>query len=107
MTVGVAFQFVPGQMGTDYEPVYVAQGGRLFLVGADPLGAHAITSYDTYPDGLPLFDTIADGQPLFDTDQAAAGQVVEVFGVPSLQPGAYPFFCRNHFGMDGLLTVQP
>lgn len=97
VSIGIGFRFVPGQMESPTVPLYLAQGGRLILVGADPLGSHAITSY--------LTDQLE--RPLFDSDQAAAGQVVEVIGVTSLQPGDYPFFCRNHFGMDGLLTVQP
>lgn len=90
---------MPGDVESPTAPLYLSEGGRLFLAGAEiPIyGAHAITSYDSDQ----------QERPLFDSDQAAAGQVVEVIGVTSLQPGDYPFFCRNHFGMDGLLTVQP
>lgn len=96
VVAGVSGQYVPGDVREPSVPLAIESGTRLFLAGADPVtGSHSMTSYDVATGGIPLFDS----------DQVGAGQAVEVFGVANLLTGQYYFYCRNHFGMDGLLTV--
>jgi hypothetical protein len=95
-TLGVAFGYQPGDADDVTVRLDIREGSTLFLIGADALGSHTIDSYE------PLTAN-------FWSDQAAAGQVVEVLGVADLpaRDEPYRFYCRNHFGMDGLLTIVP
>jgi hypothetical protein len=94
VVVTEAAQYVPGDVDRPGDepalPLILGRGGRLFLVNADTLGAHRITSYEG----------------LFDQEQVNGGQAGEVIGVSALMPGRYGFYCPNHPGMDGMLEVE-
>lgn len=67
------------------------------LVQADPFERHDVVSFFKGSDQQPLFST--------GPDLAAFGDVVEVRGVPALEPGTYPFYCSEHPWMYGELIV--
>lgn len=79
----LGFTFVP-------PVVSVAEGDSLVLDNPD-IAPHNLTST---PD-----------QSLFASVDVAPGGSGEVFGVPDLAPGQYPFFCTLHTWMRGVLDV--
>ena len=74
--------------------VVLNEGDGLSFLSADVSG-HRVeaTSYD------------AEGMPLFSSPLASVGQTVPVFGVETLAPGSYGFFCTLHTTMTGTITV--
>lgn len=78
--------FVPGD-------VTITQGAKLTFANTDA-APHNVVADDTTKKG-----------PLFRSTVASTGQTVDVKGVDSLKPGAYPFYCSLHPSMRGSLTV--
>ncbi len=77
-------------------PLTIVQGTGLVVVNADGAAPHTLTAVGIGRDGRPLFDS---GAPI------DAGQAAVVAGVERLAPGRYPFFCRVHTQMRGVLAV--
>jgi plastocyanin len=74
----------------------VPAGAPLLFANGDAAAPHTLTSVARGRNGLPLFDT---GTPI------SAGQVAVVTGASALAPGTYPFYCKVHTEMRGVLTV--
>ncbi len=93
--VGLVFtDYVPGSRG--YPELEVLQGDRLFLVNFGPSGEQ---------DEHDLIHLAA--VPLFHSASIRPGGTAEVFGVPEMEPGRYPFGCTIHPNvMGGTLVVN-
>ena len=74
--------------------VTIAGGGTLILVNLDTFD-HTVTSVATDEEGTPLFDV-----------RVAAGTSATITGVEGLAEGSYPFFCKLHPQMRGLLVIK-
>ena len=73
--------------------VTVSGGGTVTVVNLDSMD-HTVTSVAKGADGLPLFDV-----------RIPAGTTATVPGIESLAAGDFPFYCKFHPGMRGVLTV--
>ena len=74
--------------------VTLAGGGTLTLDNLDVFD-HTVTSVATDAEGTPLFDV-----------RVAGGTSATITGVEALADGSYPFFCKLHPQMRGLLEIQ-
>lgn len=75
----------------------VPQGAKLTFVNLAVAG-HSIYSEQWIEE---------DELRLFNSEVVPFRFSSEVRGVPNLKPGTYPFFCSNHMGMKGRLTIVP
>jgi len=95
----VNFEFMPGDDDPPADvkaPLNVARGTALAYVNADTTAPHTVTSVGRDAAGRPLFDS---GEPL------GAGSGTLVAGVERLAVGSYPFYCKVHTSMRGVLNV--
>lgn len=94
----VGFTYLPGDAQLPDGSLTIHAGTRVYLTSADVLGNHTIYAYDLDASGFPVFAS---------DDQVGPGQVQEVSGTASLPPRTYQFYCANHPGMNGSITVIP
>jgi hypothetical protein len=95
--------FFPGTIlcaySCDGEPYQIKRGTNIRLYNLDPAlvaNSHGMTSKDSKKKGGPLFQSETFGGP---------GSVL--VKTSHLKPGTYEYFCRVHFGMQGLIEVVP
>ncbi|MGH7819197.1 MAG: cupredoxin domain-containing protein [Candidatus Binatia bacterium] len=101
------FTYVPGQAGVfgfgqeAAVPIVIQQGDTVTATNFDP-DTHTVTSDECVDPELPC--PSAGNPRLFDSSII---DVLETRGTPvsELPPGSYPFFCRVHPFMHGLLVV--
>lgn len=105
---------VPGSRQTTYgTPIAVARAGdALTFVNLD-ISFHNVVAFSaTRPDGSapwcrPMSDEFGEGAcPLFWTPLIGRGEIAAVEGLELAVPGqTYTFFCSQHPGMTGELTI--
>ena len=84
----------PGVLDFSPKQVHLGGGGTLTLVNLDTFD-HTVTSVATGVDGAPLFDVRVPG-----------GTSAAITGAEALAEGSYPFYCKLHPQMRGLLVVE-
>lgn len=101
------FTYIPGQSAVPIQggatpaavPLMINQGDTVTAINLDPWSAletHTLTADQVDTQNVPLFDTAFLGL-------SVSGAVS---GVSSLGSGSYPFHCKVHPFMHGLLVVQ-
>lgn len=101
-----AFTYVPGQAGVFGQarqaavPVIVDRGDTVTATNLDQgaaIGPHTITADQVDP---------ATNVPVFDTRLIGFMESATVSGVQALPPGTYPFHCKVHLFMRGVLVIR-